>query len=50
MSLARVQNFAISLEDFGTGEGLSRDRPFGHANERPEWWLHRVSIQDTIMT
>ena len=31
MSLARVHNFTISLDGFGTGEGLSRDAPFGHA-------------------
>ena len=29
MSLARVHNFSISLDGFGTGEGLSRDAPFG---------------------
>ena len=27
MSLARVHNFAISLDGFGTGEGQSRDAP-----------------------
>lgn len=39
MSLAYVQNFAISLDGFGTGEGLSRDRPFGHAEERLHGWM-----------
>ena len=34
MSLARVQFFSISLDGFGTGEGLSHDAPFGHAGER----------------
>src|SRR3546814_8871175 len=50
MSLARVQNLAISLDGFGTGEGLSRDRPFGHADERlhewmfeTRWWRERSS-------
>jgi dihydrofolate reductase len=48
MSLARVQFFSISLDGFGTGEGLTRERPFGHANERlHEWmlatrWWHEV--------
>ena len=31
MSFARVQFFSISLDGFGTGEGLSLDEPFGHA-------------------
>ena len=31
MSLARVHSFSISLDGFGTGEGQSRDAPFGHA-------------------
>src|SRR5690606_39239175 len=39
VSLAYVQNFAISLDGFGTGEGLSRDRPFGHAEERLHGWM-----------
>ena len=34
MSLARVHNFAISLDGFGTGEGQTLDAPFGHAGER----------------
>ena len=28
MSLARVHNFAISLDGFGTGEGQSKDPAF----------------------
>jgi len=39
MSLARVQFFSISLDGFGTGEGLSRDEPFGHAGERLHEWM-----------
>jgi dihydrofolate reductase len=39
MSLARVHNFSISLDGFGTGEGLSRDEPFGHAGERLHEWM-----------
>jgi dihydrofolate reductase len=49
MSLARVQFFSVSLDGFGTGEGLSRDQPFGHAGERlhewmfvTRWWHERV--------
>ena len=39
MSLARVQFFSISLHGFGTGEGQSRDAPFGHAGERLHEWM-----------
>jgi dihydrofolate reductase len=39
MSLARVQFFSISLDGFGTGEGKSRDAPFGHAGERLHSWM-----------
>ncbi|ULR51474.1 dihydrofolate reductase family protein [Streptomyces deccanensis] len=39
MSLARVHNFSVSLDGFGTGEGLSRDAPFGHAGERLHEWM-----------
>ncbi|HET6738285.1 MAG TPA: dihydrofolate reductase family protein [Kribbella sp.] len=39
MSQVRVHNFAISLDGFGTGEGQSRETPFGHAGERLHDWL-----------
>jgi dihydrofolate reductase len=39
MSLARVQNFSISLDGFGTGESLSLEAPFGHAGHRLHEWL-----------
>lgn len=39
MSHVRVHNFAISLDGFGTGEGQSREAPFGHAGERLHEWL-----------
>ncbi len=39
MSIARVQFFSISLDGFGTGEGLSREAPFGHAGERLHEWM-----------
>jgi dihydrofolate reductase len=38
MSL-RVHNFAVSLDGFGTGEGLSHQEPFGHAGERLHEWM-----------
>src|SRR5262245_38534222 len=34
MSLTRVHNFSIPLDGFGTGEGQTRETPFGHAGER----------------
>src|SRR6266540_3149487 len=39
MSLALVQNFSISLDGFGTGEGQSRDAHFGHAGDRLHQWM-----------
>lgn len=39
MSLARVHNFSVSLDGFGTGVGLSREAPFGHAGERLHEWM-----------
>ena len=39
MSLARVHNFSISLDGFGSGEPQSRDEPFGHAGERLHEWM-----------
>jgi dihydrofolate reductase len=39
MSIARVHNFAISLDGFGTGEPQSQEAPFGHAGERLHEWM-----------
>ena len=39
MSRARVHNFSISLDGFGTGEGQSHDAHFGHAGDRLHEWL-----------
>src|SRR6266545_1015556 len=39
MSLVRVHNFSISLDGFATGEGQTRDAPFGHAGERLHQWM-----------
>ena len=30
--LLRVQNFAVSTDGFGAGEGQRLERPFGHAD------------------
>jgi dihydrofolate reductase len=39
MSLARVHNFSVSLDGFGTGEGQSPEAPFGHAGHRLHEWM-----------
>ena len=39
MSRARVQQFAISLDGFGTGVGLTREAPFGHAGHSLHEWM-----------
>ena len=43
MSFARVQFFSVSIDGFGTGEGLTREAPFGHAGERLHEWMFRTS-------
>jgi len=39
MSQVRGHNFSISLDGFGTGEGLTVDAPFGHAGHRLHEWM-----------
>jgi dihydrofolate reductase len=39
MALARVQFFSVSLDGFGTGEGLTQQEPFGHAGDRLHEWM-----------
>ena len=39
MSLVRVHNFSVSLDGFGTGEGQSREEPFGHAGHKLHQWF-----------
>ena len=39
MPLTRVQHFAISLDGFATGEGLSREAPFGSTGKRLHQWM-----------
>src|SRR4029078_2113943 len=42
MAIARVQVFSVSLDGFGTGEGLSLEAPFGHAGERLHQWMFQT--------
>lgn len=46
MSLARVQNFSISLDGFATGEPQSLEAPFGHAGERLHEWMFATRTFD----
>src|SRR5207244_11015701 len=39
MSQVRVHNFSISLDGFGTGDGITFDAPFGHGGERLHEWM-----------
>lgn len=39
MAKLRVHAFSISLDGFGTGEGLTDDDPFGHAGVRLHEWM-----------
>src|SRR3954463_3117941 len=44
MSLTRVQNFSVSLDGFGTGEGQSLETPFGHAGQRLHQWMFATAF------
>lgn len=52
MSRVRVHNFSVSLDGFGTGEGLSAEAPFGHAGARLVEWMkatrfwHELGVVD----
>jgi dihydrofolate reductase len=39
MSQTYVHQFTVSLDGFGTGEGQTREEPFGHAGERLHQWM-----------
>jgi dihydrofolate reductase len=49
MSLARVQFFSVSLDGFGTGEGLSLEAPFGHAGDRLHEWMFLTRWWHTLV-
>ena len=50
MSRARVHNFSISLDGFGTGDGLSLEAPFGHAGHRLHEWMIATRFWDAAGT
>ena len=39
MSKTRIHNLSMSLDGFATGEGQSKEAPFGHAGHRLVSWL-----------
>ena len=49
--LLRVQNFMLSTDGFGTGEGQSIERPFGHADPGVAMLAHcaRRRIEDALV-
>lgn len=49
MSRVRVHNFSISLDGFGTGEGLSLEAPFGHAGHRLHGWMFATRFGAAMM-
>jgi dihydrofolate reductase len=49
MSKVRVHNFSISLDGFGTGEGLTLDAPFGHAGKRLGEWMFATNFWHSIV-
>ena len=49
MSQVRVRNFAISLDGFGTGDGITFDAPFGHAGERLHQWMFATRFWHSML-
>src|SRR5437764_182362 len=50
MPRVRVHNFSISLDGFGTGDGLSLEAPFGHAGHRLHEWMFATRFWDAAGT
>jgi len=49
MTRTRIHNLSMSLDGFGTGEGLSADAPFGHAGHRLHEWMIATRFGAGIM-
>lgn len=49
MSQVRVHNFSISLDGYGTGEGMSFEAPFGHAGHRMHQWMLATRFGRSMM-
>jgi len=48
MSRTRIHSFAVSVDGFGTGEGLSLESPFGHAGHRLHEWMFATRYGHTM--
>ena len=48
MSEARVHNFSISLDGFGTGDIQTFEAPFGHAGQRLHEWMFATRFGRTL--
>ena len=44
MPRLRLHSFAISLDGFGTGDGLTETEPFGHAGQRLHQWMFATAM------
>lgn len=49
MSKVRVHNFSISLDGFGTGEGMTLEDPFGHAGHRLHEWMFATQFGRSML-
>ncbi|UDY37238.1 dihydrofolate reductase family protein [Dermatobacter hominis] len=49
MGQVRVDNFSISLDGFGTGEGQTFEDPFGHAGHRLHEWMLATQFGRSMM-
>ena len=49
MGQVRVDNFSISLDGFGTGEGQTFEDPFGHAGHRLHQWMFATRFGRSMM-
>ena len=49
MTRLRLHSFSISLDGFGTGEGLTNEQPFGHAGGRLHEWMFRTAMWHRMM-
>jgi dihydrofolate reductase len=48
MAKVRVHNFSISLDGYGTGDGMTFDAPFGHAGRRLHEWMFATQFGRTM--
>jgi hypothetical protein len=49
MSQVRVHNASISLDGFGTGDGITFDALFGHAGECLHEWMNATRFRTSMV-